>query len=115
MGVGRDLYEEWCRRGVPVEASADDVLAVVEEYFSGCYKRGKGSHVCIVRHPWLAAMPRLSRGLLTLFLRRGMVPREALADLVFAVRCVECLRERDWPADKAVPRQLGEALEREFG
>ena len=116
MGAGRKLFERWCGRGVPTEASVEDVEHVLDEYFPGCDRRGKGSHVRVVRHPWLASLPQLPMGLQRICRRNGKVPEEALKDLVFAIRCVEWLREtKRYREDEHIPRELGEALEREFG
>jgi hypothetical protein len=115
VGAGRDLFERWRDRGVPTSASAAEVERVLEECLASYYRAGKGSHVFVVQHPWLVNIPRLRGGLVTIYLRKGTVPSEALKNLVFAIRCVDELRQRGWPKDRGVPTELGEALEREFG
>jgi hypothetical protein len=116
MGAGRRLFERWRDRGVPTEASVGDVELVLDEFFRGCCKPGAGSHVRVVRHSWLAGLPRLPLGMVRIYRRHGKVPEEALKDLVFAVRCVEWLREtKRYREDEPIPPELGQALEREFG
>lgn len=113
MGAGRDLYEEWCRV-LPRQARVQEVRLVLDEFFPGCCRPGKGSHVFIVRHRWLKAMTVYPLGLLTVAVRDRRVPFEALRELVFAIGYVEWLRARGYSEDRDVPPEFAARYEQEY-
>lgn len=101
-----ELYARWARTA-PNDVSLGDARRVAERYFppgTDGYgdPRGirKGSaHAHVVEHPWLKAHPKFKGGRFNLSEFHGKntspaVPRDAIADLVLAIRIVEAGREK---------------------
>ena len=83
MSKTEKVLEKWKKTGQPARKSL--VIAVLDKYFPGRYKQGKGSHI-IVKHPALRGLSQFGEGRFNVVIRKGQEVKPVyLRDIVRAI------------------------------
>lgn len=83
MSKIKKALKKWKQTGQSAPKSL--VIAVLDRYFPGRYKQGRGSHI-IVKHPALEGLPQFAEGRFIVVIHKGQKVKPVyLRDIVRAI------------------------------